>query len=141
MNISTKTVEQIEFEEIFSRLESEFKLSQAAVARALMVERGYVSMLLKGRRTPSTRTLADMRALEKRLRSAAPGSEPLKLESDDLPQLYERLAYMKKNDRPNFEVAKRVIESLSPLPSSVADVGATTALKQAAASVLKDAPK
>ena len=67
MNTPVLTAGQIEFAGIFERLERDFKIRRADVARALLIERSYVSMLINGQRTPHIRTLESMRELEKRL--------------------------------------------------------------------------
>jgi len=139
-NALVKTPEQIEFAEIFERLEKEFNTSKADVARALTIERSYVSMLIKGQRTPHLRTLQAMRDFEKRLRigrdtAPAPGSP-----EEELNRLYQQLAALERNDKPNFEVAKKVIQSLAP-PSLKPASGAGRLLKKVSDAVRKDALK
>jgi transcriptional regulator with XRE-family HTH domain len=105
------TAEQIEFAEIFERLERDFKMTKAAVSRALHIERSYVTMLIKGQRTPRIRTLEAMRELEKRQRvgddeSGAPEGD------NELHQLFHQLKTLKDTDPPTFQVAKRVLVAL-----------------------------
>ena len=136
MNTIAKTAEQIEFAEIFERLEKEFEQSQADVARALRLERSYISMLLKGTRNPALRTIEDMRALEKRLRAVAEGLEP-EVRSNELEDLVNRLAAMERQDKATFETARRVIQSLAPQPApagSGSEKGAAKLLKKISAS-------
>jgi integrase len=55
---------QNEFADIFWRLERDFKMTKAAVARSLRIERSYVTILINGKRTPHIRTLETMREFE-----------------------------------------------------------------------------
>jgi hypothetical protein len=110
MNSPVLTARQIEFVEIFERLARDFKMTKAAVARALRVERSYVTML-SGQRSPRIRTLEDMRELEQRQRAGR--------EQDDVPQgdnelnlLIQQLKTLKETDPPKFEAAKQVVSAL-----------------------------
>ena len=140
MNTPVLTAGQIEFAEIFDRLEKQFKISKAAVARALRIERSYVSMLINGQRTPHIRTLEAMRELEKRM-MAGRGPEPAGEEETEFNRICKQLAVLEKTDRTKFEVAKTVIESLAPAPAgskpAAAAAAASKLLKKAAASVSK----
>ena len=53
MNTPTSSPEQIEFAQIFERLAKDFDMTKADVARALLINRSYVSMLVEGQREPS----------------------------------------------------------------------------------------
>lgn len=138
MNNLAKTVEQIEFAEIFGRLEKEFNVSKAEVARALRIERSYVSMLIKGQRTPHIRTLESMRELEKKMFAG----KTLETSAGDseLNRIFNQLAELERTNRDKFEVAKRVIESLTPVSSKPASASSRL-LKKAAASVRTPDPK
>jgi transcriptional regulator with XRE-family HTH domain len=138
VNNPVKTAEQIEFTEIFERLEKEFNVSKAEVARALRVERSYVSMLIKGQRTPHIRTLESMRELEKKM-FAGRIPETAAGESE-LNRIFNQLAELERTNRDKFEVAKRVIESLAPVSSKPASASSRL-LKKAAASVRTPDPK
>ncbi len=138
MNTPVITAGQIEFAEIFERLERDFKISKAAVARALRIERSYVSMLIKGQRTPHIRVLQDMREYEKRLVS---GRDPESAEEDtELNRIVQQLKTLEQYDRPKFEAAKQVVASLAQTSSKPA-VAASKLLKKAAASVRKPASR
>lgn len=135
MNTPVKTVGQIEFAAIFDRLEKEFNLSKAEVARALLIERSYVSMLIKGQRTPHIRTLESMRELEKKMLAGRASESGTEGESV-LNRLHSILTELERTDRASFTVAKRVIESLAPVSSKPASASSKL-LKKAAASVRK----
>ena len=130
-----KTAEQIEFAEIFERLEKEFNMSKADVARALRIERSYVSMLIKGQRTPHIRTLESMRELEKKMLTER-GSETGVEGESELNRLFNQLTELERTDRAMFAAAKRMIEALAPVSSKPASASSKL-LKKAAASVRK----
>jgi transcriptional regulator with XRE-family HTH domain len=139
VNNFVKTAEQIEFAEIFERLEKAFNLSKADVARALRIERSYVSMLIKGQRTPHLRTLESMRELEKKM-LAGRSSEIAEEGGSELNRLFIRLTKLERTDPVTFAGVKRVIESLVPASSKPTSVSSRL-LKKAAASVSKPDPK
>jgi transcriptional regulator with XRE-family HTH domain len=110
VNTPVITAGQVEFAEIFERIERDFKISKAAVARALRIERSYVSMLIKGQRTPHMRVLQDMRELEKRLLA---GRDPEGAEEDtELSRIVQQIKILEQHDRPKFEAVKQVVASL-----------------------------
>lgn len=138
MNTPIKTAEQIEFAEIFERLEKAFNMSKAEVARALLIERSYVSMLIKGQRTPRIRTLESMRELEKKM-LAERTSEMSERAAEDgsvLNRLFNQLTELERTDRATFTVARKMIESLAPVSSKPASASSKL-LKKAADSVRK----
>jgi hypothetical protein len=67
MSIPDSKTGQSEFAHIFQRLAEDFKMTKGAVARSLSIERSYVSMILKGQRTPCKQLMEALRALEGRL--------------------------------------------------------------------------
>jgi hypothetical protein len=119
------TVEQIEFAEIFERLARDFKMTKAAVARALRVERSYITMLVSGQRSPGIRTLEDMRELEKRQR-ASRDPHDVPQGDNELNLLIHQLKTLQETDPPKFEAAKQVVaalaqtssKALTPVPTS-----------------------
>lgn len=130
MNTPVITAGQVEFAEIFERIERDFKISKAAVARALRIERSYVSMLIKGQRTPHMRVLQDMRELEKRL---VAGRDPEASEEDtELSRIVQLLKTLEQYDRPKFEVAKQVVASLAQTSSKPASAASKRSRKSAA---------
>jgi len=135
-----KTPEQIEFAEIFERLERDFQISKADVARALTVERSYVSMLIKGQRTPHLRMLQAMRDFEKRLQAGRETAPPAVSDEDEVNRLYHQIVAMKQHDPSNFEVVKKVIETLAPASSKTAS-GAGRLLKKVSDAVQNDVLK
>jgi len=138
VNTPVITAGQVEFAEIFERLERDFKISKAAVARALRVERSYVSMLIKGQRTPHIRVLQDMRELEKRMVS---GRDPEAAEEDtELNRIMQQLKTLEQHDRPKFEAVMQVVAALTQT-SSKPDRGVSKHLKQAADSLRKPVSK
>ena len=108
-------------------------MTKAAVARALRVERSYISMLLRGQRTPRLRVLESMRELELRL---AAGAEPVAGPTSDLNRVIEQLRVLEQADRSKFEVARQVVASLAE-SSSASGKAAAKLLKSATASVIK----
>lgn len=142
MSILVKTAEQIEFAEIFERLEKAFNISQSQVARALRVERSYISMLVKGKRTPRIRTLEDMRDLEKSMQAAqiaASGETEAAGKGESASRLNRillQLSELERTDPATFAVAARMIESLAPVSSKPASA-ASRLLNKAAAGVSK----
>ena len=138
VNIPIKTAEQIEFAEIFERLEKAFNMSKAEVARALLIERSYVSMLIKGQRTPGSRTLESMRVLEKKMLAERTSemSEKAAEGGSELNRLFNQLTELERTDRATFTVARKMIESLAPVSSKPASASSKL-LKKAADSVRK----
>ena len=135
-----KTPEQIEFAEIFERLEKTHQITKADVARALTIERSYVSMLIQGQRTPHLRTLQAMREYEQRLQrerqtAPAPGSP-----QEELHRLSHLLATMERHDRTSFEAAKKVIETLGAASAKPAG-RASRLLKKVSDSLTKETLK
>lgn len=97
-------------------------MNKAEVARELKLSRTYVGYLVQGRRNPEARTLEQFRALETSRKSARDHGRQIETGLTDLEQIYDRIATMKKSDPPNFEVIKKVVESLSPVNSKQAAV-------------------
>ena len=129
-----KNPEQIEVADIFARLEKKHGLTKAEVARELRIERGYVGYLVTGKRNPSLRTLEQFRDLERRLDApnglgGLTGSAGVELDA-----LIRVLSDLKRNDKPKFEAAKTIIQSLSPESSSVVKHKSAKLLKKASAS-------
>jgi len=114
VNNFTKTPEQAEIAEIFERLEKEFKMTKADIARELNLGRGYIGYLVIGKRNPAPRTLEQFRELEARRKAARDHGQVTENTLGDLDHLYDRIAIMQKLDPPNFEVVKKVVESLAP---------------------------
>ncbi len=111
MNTPVITAGQVEFAEIFERLERDFQINKAAVARALRIERSYVSMLIKGQRTPHIRGLQDMRELEQRLLA---GRDPAAVAEDtELNRLLHELKTLEQNDRPTYEAVRQLVAALA----------------------------
>ncbi len=138
MNTPVITAGQVEFADIFARLERDFKISKAAVARALRIERSYVSMLIKGQRTPHIRVLHDMRELEKRM---VTGRDPETAEADtELNRIMQQLKIMEQHDRPKFEAVKQVVAALTEASSKPAS-GGSNRLKKPATSPRKPAAR
>ena len=140
MNNFVKTPEQVEIAEIFARLEKDFAMTKAEVGRELKIERGYVGMLIKGQRQPSQRTLEDFRKLEEQRRQAKQHGQAIEQKETELDDVISRIKLMERHDRPNFEVVKKIVESLPPT-NSKASVAATKLLKKASPSVVKPDPK
>ena len=136
MNNSISTDYQAEFSAIFGRLEKDHQLTKAAVARALRVERSYVTMLLRGQRTPHLRILESMRELEQRLSAGHENERGTPETESDLNRVIEQLRALERADRPKFEVARQVVASLAESSSS-SEKAAAKLLKSAAASVIK----
>lgn len=142
MNTPVLTAGRLEFEEIFKRLEREFKMTKASVARALRVQRSYVTMLIHGDRTPHIRTLESMRALEKTLRAGGNPEGPAE-EDTELNRIFNQLRMLEQNDRPKFEAVRQVVDSMAQQASAGAGSSSKPAgaasklLKKAAASVRK----
>ena len=110
-----KTPAQIEFAEIFARMERNHKITQSTVARALRIERSYVSMLVNGLRSPHLRVLQDMRELEKLFLG---GRDPEALEEEiELKQVMEQLKFLKHSDRPSYESVRQLIGVLGQPPA------------------------
>ena len=107
---------QIEFAEIFERLARDFKMTKAAVARALRVERSYVTMLVSGKRTPHIRTLEAMRDLEMR-KQAGREQHDVPQGDNELNLLLHQLKTLKETDPPKFEAAKQVVAALAQTSS------------------------
>lgn len=103
------TPRQVEFAEIFEQLQRDFKVTKAAVARALRIERSYVTMLLNGQRTPRIRTLEAMREFATRL-TAGTQNDPAE---DDLNQLFQQLKTMRQKNPQQFLFVKQVVASLA----------------------------
>lgn len=139
MNTPVLTAGQVEFAEIFERLERDFKMTRADVARALHIERSYVSMLIKGQRTPHIRLLESMRALEKGLVASHDPATPA-FEDTKLNRMMEQLKTLEKTDPTKFELARNMVDALAQ-NSSKQDVAASKLLKKAAASVSKPRAK
>ncbi len=136
MNNSVSTDYQAEFSAIFGRLEKDHQLTKAAVARALRVERSYVTMLLRGQRTPHLRILESMRDLEQRLAVGRENERSTPETDSELNRVIEQLRALERADRPKFEVARQVVASLAE-SSSTSEKAAAKLLKSAAASVIK----
>ena len=136
MNNSISTDYQAEFSAIFARLEKDHQLTKAAVARALRVERSYVTMLLRGQRTPHLRILESMRELEQRLAVGHENQRVAPETESELNRVIEQLRALERADRPKFEVARQVVASLAE-SSSTSEKAAAKLLKSAAASVIK----
>jgi len=132
VNTPVLTAGRLEFEEIFKRLERDFKITRAAVARALLIERSYVTMLINGQRTPHIRLLESMRTLEKQMRA---GRAPEAAETEtDYDRLCRQLKVLEQNDRPKFEAIMQVVESMAQSSASSKSVFvASKRLKKAAA--------
>jgi transcriptional regulator with XRE-family HTH domain len=139
VNTPALSAGQLEFAGIFARLERKFKLTKAEVARELRIERSYVSMLIKGQRSPRPRILEDMRSLEKRL-LAGPNAEGAQAADPEVNRLIRQVMELAQTDRPKFEVVKQVVNSYSQANSKPA-AAASKLLKKAAASVQKPASK
>ena len=112
MNNPVPTAGQIEFAEIFERLARDFKMTKAAVARALRVQRSYVTMLVSGQRTPHIRTLEAMRELELR-QQAGREQHDAPQGDNELTLLIHQLKTLKETDPPKFETAKQVVAALA----------------------------
>ena len=126
----TKNPAQIEVAEIFTRLEKNHGLTKADIARELMIERGYVGYLVTGKRNPSPRTLEQFRELDRRLTpSRTRGAAAVELDA-----LIKTLSDMQRSDKPTYEVAKKVIQSLSPESSFAVQQNSAKLLKKASAS-------
>jgi hypothetical protein len=112
VNSAVLTAGQIEFAEIFERLARDFKMTKAAVARALRIERSYVTMLVSGERRPHFRILEAMRELEMRQRA---GREQRSVPQGDieLNLLIHQLKTLKEMDPLKFETAKQVVAALA----------------------------
>ena len=139
MNTPILTAGQLEFVEIFERLEREFKISKAAVARALRIERSYVSMLISGKRTPHIRILESMREFEKRMLAGRETQAPAEEESE-LNQLIKLIKLLEQNDPTKFQAIKVVVDALAKTSSKTA-AAASKLLKKTAASKRKAAAK
>jgi transcriptional regulator with XRE-family HTH domain len=107
---------QSEFTDIFWRLEYDFKMTKAAVARALRIERSYVTMLINGKRAPSIRTLEAMRKLEIDLKAGCDKNDAAEGDNE-LNRLIRQLKTLKETDPPTFQVAKQVVDSLAQTSS------------------------
>jgi hypothetical protein len=112
VNNPVPTAGQIEFAEIFERLARDFKMTKAAVARALRVQRSYVTMLVSGQRTPHIRTLEAMRELELR-QQAGREQHDAPQGDNELTLLIHQLKTLKETDPPKFEAAKQVVAALA----------------------------
>src|ERR1700677_32213 len=110
MSIPISTPRQNEFAQIFERLASDFKMTKADVARALLIKRPDFTMILKGQRKPGLRLLRTARGLEKRLRS---GDRDGLAEDGELSRVFEQLKTLKEIDPTAFEAVKQVVESLA----------------------------
>lgn len=140
MNIFTKSPEQLEIMEICSRLDKDYGMKNAEIARELNLTRSYVGYLAQGKRNPPARTLQDFRDLESRRKAIKAHGEEITTSPSELEHIYDRIAIMEKHDRPNFEVVKRIVESLTPT-NSKADGAAKRLLKKASVSAIKSDPK
>ena len=132
---TTKTPEQVEFYDIAMRLKKR-GLNQSDMARELHVTRAAVAMILMGDRNPRPATLVMLQDLENRLKATGTS----KGKATPLQKLVNRLTYLEKNDRANFEVAQRVIESLAP-PTNSTVVAAQKRLLKKAFAARPGAPK
>jgi transcriptional regulator with XRE-family HTH domain len=120
---------QIEVAEIFSRLEKKHGLRKADIARELMIERGYVGYLVTGKRSPSPRTLEQFRELERRLTpTRTRGSAQVELDA-----LIKTITDMQRYDKENYDVAKKVVQSLAPESSFAVQQNSAKLLKKASA--------
>jgi len=108
-----KTADQIEFAEIFERLKAA-TLNQSDVARELHISRAAVAMILNGDRNPRPATLAMMRDLEKKMAQANQRADESESELTSVEELHQRLDWLAEKDKPSLDVARRVIESLTP---------------------------
>ena len=116
MNTPVLTAGRLEFEEIFKRLEREFKLTRAAVARALLIERSYVTMLINGQRTPHIRLLESMRTFEKQMRA---GRAPEAAETEtDYNRACRQLKVLEQIDRAKFDAIMQVVDSMAQTSNS-----------------------
>lgn len=111
-------------------------MTKAKVARELGIERGYVGMLVKGQRQPSPRTLNDFRKLEAARRAAKKHGLEVEQKETELEEVISRITVMERSERANFEVVKKIVESLAPANSKTASASAKL-LKKNAASVQK----
>ena len=110
MSIPISTPSQNEFAQIFERLASDFKMTKADVARALLIKKPYFTMILKGQRKPGIRLLGTARGLEKRLRS---GDRDGLAEDGELSRVFEQLKTLKEIDPTAFQAVKQVVETLA----------------------------
>lgn len=136
MSSLVKTPESIEFLEIFSRLEKS-KITKAEVARRIHVSRGYITMLLKSERSPGPAIMAHLRAFDAEITQAKERGIEIESRLDKVQELHDRLDYLSQHDRPSFEAARRVIESLSPEANSVVKQKTAKLLKTASAALHK----
>lgn len=139
MNTPILTASQLEFVEIFERLEREFKISKAAVARALRIERSYVTMLISGKRTPHIRILESMREFEKRMLTGRQTEGPAE-EETELNQLIKLIKLLEQYDPPKFQTIKQVVYAMAQTSSKTA-TAASKLLKKTAASKQKAGAK
>jgi transcriptional regulator with XRE-family HTH domain len=131
VNTPILTASQLEFVEIFERLEREFKISKAAVARALRIERSYVTMLISGKRTPHIRILESMREFEKRMLTGRQTEGPAE-EETELNQLIKLIKLLEQYDPPKFQTIKQVVYAMAQTSSKTA-TAASKLLKKTAA--------
>jgi transcriptional regulator with XRE-family HTH domain len=130
----TKNPAQIEVAEIFGRLEKKYGMTKADVGRELLIERGYVGYLVTGKRNPSARTLEQFRELERRSenpRGYVPAAGPVAV---DLDHTVRALTLMRRNNKPNFDIVRKIIQSLSGESNSVVKQKSARFLKKASAS-------
>ena len=139
MNTPILTASQVEFVEIFERLEREFKISKAAVARALRIERSYVTMLISGKRTPHIRILESMRELEKRMLTGRQTEGPAE-EETELNHLIKLIKLLEQYDPPKFQTIKQVVYAMAQTSSKTA-TAASKLLKKTSASKQKAGAK
>jgi hypothetical protein len=140
VNTPVLTAGRLEFEEIFKRLERDFKITRASVARALLIERSYVTMLINGQRTPHIRLLESMRSLEKQMRA---GRAPEAPEAEtQFNRTVRQIKVLEQNDPPRFEVIRQVVESMAQSSASSKPVSAASKhLKKAAVAGHKSTSK
>jgi transcriptional regulator with XRE-family HTH domain len=128
-----KTPEQIEFKEIFDSLEESIAMSRAQLARELKVDAAYITMILGGKRSPSKRTMSDLRSLKAR---ADPNYKSVFI-SPDGKELPEQLEYLRKHAPGKFESARQIIHALheSAIGGVSSKVAAVAAASQSDAAV------
>jgi hypothetical protein len=124
VNTPVLTAGRLEFEEIFKRLERDFKMTKAAVARALLIERSYVTMLINGQRTPHIRLLHSMRTLEKQIRTKR-APEPAE-EETDYNRVCRQMKVLEQNDHSKFEAIMQIVESMAQSSASSKPVSAAS---------------
>ena len=112
MKSETKTAEQIEFQELFERVEK-LGFKAVDVTRKLgYSSRAAVSMILKGRTGVHESRLQTLRDWVVQLEEAKEKGENIEQKYGDLQMLNDRLEFLREKDPGRFESAKAVITSL-----------------------------